>query len=114
MLVDIIGDDVVHDGDGTTPYYSPPFGRGGEAAVFSIEVTHVDGSPTMVVGVDHRNVDESNWSSAGTFSDITAASVATKELSGLKEELRFAFTFTVGVGGDFMHVLIPAPMWLPY
>ncbi len=114
MLETIIGDDVRHDGTGTTPYYSPSFGRGGEAAVFSVEVTLVDGSPTMVVTVEHRNEDESTWTSPGAFDNITVTGVATKELSGLKEILRFAFTFSAGSAGDFMRVLIPAPMWLPY
>ena len=114
MLETVLGDTLVHDGSGTTPFYTPPFQRGGEAAVFTVEVTHLQGSPSLTVTLQHKNVEDSSWSAVGAFSAITTVGVATKELSGLKEELRFAFTLTATVAGDWLHVLIPAPMWLPY
>ena len=114
MVETFIGDTVVHDGTGTTPYYSPLFGRGGEAAVFSVEATHIKGTPGLVVAIEHKNAEDTTFTNAGTFSTINSVGVATREISGLKEELRFAFTFNAGSQGDFAHVLIPAPMWLPY
>ncbi|MHC4490398.1 MAG: hypothetical protein ACYTDU_02070 [Planctomycetota bacterium] len=110
----IVGSQITHDGTGTTPYYSPSFPRGGEAAVFSVDVTHMGGTPTLVVTVDHKNVEDTSWSTAGTFSNISATGVATKDISSLKEELRFAFTFAAGTVQDFFHVIVPAPAWRPY
>lgn len=110
----IVGTQITHDGTGTTAYYSPSFPRGGEAAVFSVDVTHMRGGPTMVVTVEHKNVEDTSWSTAGTFSNITTTGLATKDISGLKEEIRFAFTFTAGSAGEFFHVIVPAPAWRPY
>ena len=110
----IVGSTILHDGTGTTAFYTPSFPRGGEAAVFSVDATHVNGSPTLVVTVEHKNVEDTSWTTAGTFSNITAAGVSTKDISSLKEEIRIAFTFSTGVAGDFVHVLIPAPAWRPY
>ena len=112
----IIGSTIMHDGTGTTPYYTPSFPRGGEAAVFSLDVTHwgATGALTLVVTVEHKNSDETAWAPAGTFTNITAAGVSTKDLNTLKEEIRIAFTYTVGALGDFSHVVISAPAWRPY
>ena len=110
----IVGSQITHDGGGTTAYYSPSFPRGGEAAVFSVDVTHYSGGPTLVVTVEHKNVEDTSWTTAGTFSNITSTGVATKDVSSLKEEIRFAFTFTAGTAGDFCHVIVPEPAWRPY
>jgi hypothetical protein len=110
----IVGTQITHDGTGTTPYYSPSFPRGGEAAVFSIDVTHKGGTPTMGVDVEHKNVEDTSWSTADSFTAISATGLATKDVSGLKEEVRFAFTFSAGSAGDFFHVVVPAPAWRPY
>ena len=99
---------------GVTPFYSPSFPRGGEAALFSLEVTHKMGtSPSLAVTIDHKNADETSWTAAGAFTAITATGVATKDISSLKEELRFAFTPT-GTDGDAFHVIVAAPAWRPY
>src|SRR5262245_33879605 len=95
MLEAILGDILVHDGPGTAGYYSPPFGRGGDAAVFSIEVTHRNGSPTLVFAVEHKSPEDTNWTSAGSTS-VSSTGVATLDVSGLKEELRLKFTFSSG------------------
>ena len=100
---------------GTVPFYSPSFGRGGEAALFSLEVTHMFGSsPSLAVDIEHKNADDTTWSSAGSFSAITTAGiVATKDISGLKEELRFKFLPT-GTDGEAFHVIVAEPAWRPY
>jgi hypothetical protein len=110
----IVGSTIIHDGTGTTAYYSPSFPRGGEAAVFSIDVTHKAGSPNMGVAVEHKNVEDTSWATADSFAVITATGLATKDISSLKEEIRFAFTFSGGSAGDFFHVIVPAPAWRPY
>ena len=110
----IVGTQITHDGSGTTAYYSPSFPRGGEAAVFSIDVTHMSGGPTLNVAVEHKNVEDTSWGTADSFSGITTTGLATKDISGLKEELRLAFTFSAGSAGNFFHVIVPAPAWRPY
>jgi hypothetical protein len=99
---------------GGSAFYSPSFPRGGEAALFSLEVTHKMGtSPSLAVSVEHKNEDETSWAAAGAFSAITATGVATKDISSLKEEVRFNFTPT-GTDGDAFHVIVAAPAWRPY
>ena len=99
---------------GGSPFYSPSFPRGGEAALFSLEVTHKMGtSPSLLVEVDHKNFEDTAWASAGSFTAITATGVASKDLGTLKEECRFKFTPT-GTDGDAFHVIVAAPAWRPY
>ncbi len=110
----IIGTTIMHDGAGSTPYYSPAFPRGGEAATFSINTTHLAGGPTLVVAIQHKNADETSWGVAGTFSNITATGITTKDVSDLKEMIRLNYTFSAGSAGDFVHVIVPAPIWRPF
>jgi hypothetical protein len=111
----IVGTPIIHDGTGTTPYYSPAFPRGGDAALFSVDVTHEGGSPTMVVTVEHKNEMDTSWSTLGTFSNITTTGLETLDIDGsIKEVVRFKFTFSAGSAGDFFHVIVPAPAWRPY
>jgi len=99
---------------GGNPFYSPSFGRGGEAALFSLDVTHKMGtSPSLAVSIEHKNADDTSWAAAGAFTSITATGVATKDLSGLKEEIRFSFVPT-GTDGDAFHVVVAMPAWRPY
>lgn len=96
-----------------TALYSPSFPRGGEAAMFSAEVMAKSGSPSLAIDVEHKNFDDTTWASAGAFTSITAVGVSTKDLTGLKEEIRFKFTMT-GTDGHAFNLLIPAPAWRPY
>jgi hypothetical protein len=98
----------------TDAYLSPEFPRGGLAAVFTVETTHLKGNPTLVVKVEHRNEDETSWATAGTFSNITTKTVTTLDVSTIKEIVRLSFEYSAGVAGDFFHVIVPAPAWRPY
>ena len=97
-----------------TAYYSPSFPRGGEAATFAVDVTHFDGGPTLVVSVEHKNVEDTSWTTAGTFTNITATGLATKDVGTLKEELRLKYLFSAGAVGNLAHIVVPAPQWRPY
>jgi len=110
----IVGTTIIHDGNGTVPYYSPAFPRGGLAALFSVNVTHVGGTPDLDIAVEHKNAEDTTWSSAGTFTTISTVGVASKDLSGLKEQLRLKFTYSAGSLGNFTHVIVAAPAWRPY
>lgn len=96
------------------PYYSPEFGRGGLRAVFSIQTTHVGGSGTLTVTVQHRNADETSYTDVGATSAISTLTTTTLEVSGLKEVLRIKFE--VGGPGSTSAVayVMPPPQWYPY
>ena len=68
----------------------------------------------MTVTVEHKNEAETSWTAADTFDSITGIGVATKDISNLKEQIRFAFTFTTGSSGDGFWVVVAAPAWRPY
>jgi len=112
MLETILGDILVHDGTGTAGFYSPPFGRGGEAAVFTIEVTYRNGTPILAFAVEHKNAEDTSWSSAGSTT-MAATGVKTLQVSALKEEVRFKIGFSGGSPNDFAHLLVAAPTWRP-
>lgn len=101
----------VHDGSGTSPQYSLPFGRGGDAAVFSFIVTQIEGGVTLVMAVEHQDA-EKTWLCAGSVSASTPG-VSRLRVSGLKKELRFKFTSSMGSSGDLVRLLIPPPRWFP-
>jgi len=98
---------------GGTALYSPSFPRGGEAAMFSAEVLAKIGGPSLSIDVEHKNFEDTTWTSVGTFAAIGSVGVSTKDLSGLKEEIRIKFTMT-GTDGDAFNLLIPEPAWRPY
>ena len=108
----LIGSPIISSG-GSSPVYSKPAPRGGASALFSIEVLDISATYGIDVAVEHKNEEDTTWSSAGTFAGISATGVATKDISSLKEELRFAFTPT-GTDGDAFHVIVAAPAWRPY
>lgn len=114
----ILGFNLLYDQVGVTPYLTNPFPRRGLAALFSILTTHVGvgGGPlTLDAVVQHRNLEDPSWTDAGTFSGITSAGVASLDVSALKEEIRFSFTFSgSGAAGSFFRVFIPPPAWRPY
>jgi hypothetical protein len=95
-------------------FYSPAFPRGGEAAVFTVETTHVSSSPTFVVTIQHRNEDDTSWADLDTFSNITAVGTSTKDVTGIKELVRLKFTFSTTGADDAVHIIVPAPAWRPY
>jgi len=76
----IVGTTIFHSDTGTDAYYTPSFPRGGLAANFSVDVTHIRAatSLTLVIGIEHKNEDDTTWAGLGTFANITAAGVATK------------------------------------
>lgn len=109
----LVGTYIKNPGD-TTAVYSPSFSRGGLAATFAIDISIFSGTQTFVVTVEHRNEDDTGFTTAGVFSNITGTGVATKDITGLKEVIRFKFNFTSGSAGDFLYAVVPAPAFRPY
>jgi hypothetical protein len=100
---------------GNSPYFSPQFPRGGLAGSFSANVTHLVGAPTFTITVEHRNSEDTSWTSLGAFSSITAVGAVDVDLTGCKEILRFKYAFDAGDDeGDGVHLLMQAPAWRPY
>lgn len=95
------------------PYYSPEFGRGGLRAFFTCNVTHLSGSATLDIDIEHRNADDTAFTSAGSFTQFTATGTSSKDVSALKEILRLKFT--VGGAGSTSAIayLMPPPQWYP-
>ena len=99
-------------------YYSPEFSRGGLAATFSVDVTQVSlgAAVGLAITVEHRNHEDTTWTSLGSFSSITATGAAQLDLTGIKETVRFKYSFTGGTPTaiDAVHILMMAPSWRPY
>ncbi len=95
-----------------TTYYSPAFPRGGPAAVFSIECLQITAT-AVTVTVEHKNIEDTSWASAGTFSAITVAGTTTADISGLKEMVRFSYAITATNSYDGIHFRMLAPAWKP-
>ena len=97
-----------------TAYYSPTFGRGGLAAVFACEVFQVSSSGTLDIDVEHKNAEDTSFTTLGSFTQFSLAGVDTKDLTGIKEQVRFKCT----IGGtqvySAVHFNMLAPSWRPY
>ena len=93
------------------PYYCSGTRRQGGSATFGVEVTHIGGSPTLVVDIEHKNPTDTSWQSVATFAHITATGVHLKDASAFKLMIRLAFSFTAGSTGDFVALRLLAPMW---
>lgn len=99
-------------------YYSPEFPRGGLAATFTVDVTQLSliGASQFDIEVEHRNSEDVNFSSAGTFTSISAVNAHSLDVSALKEIVRFKYTIAGGTpnADDAVHFLMMAPSWRPY
>jgi len=94
-------------------YHSLPFSRRGDSALFSAYVQQVSEAPSLAIDVEHKNVEDTAWTTAGSFSAITTAGIATKDLSGLKEQIRYKMTITAGTPTAAVHFYIDRPSWRP-
>jgi hypothetical protein len=97
-----------------TPYYSPTFGRGGLAAVFSCEVLLVATAGTLDIDIEHKNIEDTAFTTLGSFTQFAAAGVDIKNLAGIKEEVRFKYTVGGTQAYSFVHFNMMAPAWRPY
>ena len=71
--------------------YSPWMPRGGDNAIFHVE--YIDGGATLDIGIVDKNSDTTgNGTEVATFTQLTAAGIGSKPVSGLKELVRFKFT----------------------
>ena len=102
-------------GDGLTQY-SPTFPRGGLAALLVIQALQRVGStpPSLAVTVEHKNSDDTTWTTAGSFSAITSIGVYSLDVTGIKEEVRITYTITATQVYEGYLLNLLAPSWRPY
>lgn len=94
---------------------TPTFPRGGLSATFLIQVLDLVGSPgDLGAIVEHKNMDDTSFATAGSFSTISSITVATLSVSSIKEQVRLSFSVTASSAWEGFYILIPAPAWRPY
>ena len=104
---------VLHPGD-TTKVYTPEFERQGQAANFVADVVAVHGTVSFIITVEHRNHEDTSWSTAATFSAISGTGVKERGGESLKELIRYAFHFTSSTAGDFVYLALSSIGWREY
>ena len=104
----------IFKGDGSTQY-SPSFPRQGLAATFLAQaLQRVGTTPSLTIGVEHRNRDETSFVNASSFGAITnSGNPQTLDISALKEEIRFSYTLTATNAWEGFLINILAPAWRP-
>ena len=110
---EIYGQQVVNP-NSTNPVQSTPSPRGGNAAVFVVDVLEFLSSAVLTITIEHKNSEETSWSSAGSFSGISTAGVYSRHLTGLKESVRWSFALGAGVAAGDMYRVQKSVSWLPY
>ncbi len=96
-------------------FYSPSFPRGGLGATFVAEVLNIANSPDLTVTVQHRNEEDTSFSDADAFAAMSSTGVFQKDITGLKEIVRFKYEFDAGDASNAtVHFLMQAPSWRPY
>lgn len=93
--------------------YSPTFARGGMAAVFAVEIFAADASTTLTVTVEHKNVEDTSWTTLATLATMSSG-VNTQTATAIKEQLRFAFVVNGTNAYDSVYANVLAPAWRPY
>jgi hypothetical protein len=95
------------------PYYTIPFRKSGDAATFEVVVSHVSGSATLDVDIEHRALSDTTYAVAASFSTIAATGVHPKDATGLKEVVRLKFTVGGPSATAAVHLFAPNPAWRP-
>jgi hypothetical protein len=95
----------------STAYYSPAFGRGGEKGLFAVDCLNLEGTATLDIDIEHKNREDTSWTTAETFAQIGAVEFSSREVSALKEQLRLKYTVGGASPSSFVHFFVYAPTW---
>jgi len=96
-------------------YNSPTFPRGGLSATFAIEVFMLNGSgPSLECAVEHKNSEDTAFTTAASFSSMSVATVHKLDVSGLREEIRLVFSVGGSAATNMVYANVLAPIWRPY
>ena len=71
-------------------------------------------SPTLECDVEHKNAEDTAFTTAGSFTSMTTAAVHKLDVSTLKEQIRLVFTVGGAVGTNMVYANVLAPIWRPY
>jgi hypothetical protein len=94
--------------------YSPIFPRGGQGALFSVDVLDVPGGgASLTIALEHKNVEDTSWTTLLTFGAITTTGVKTADIVAIKEQLRFTYAVTSGGATSTFYINVLAPVWRP-
>jgi hypothetical protein len=93
-------------------YESPTFMRQGLSATFSVDIMKLTAT-SLLIDVEHKNIEDTSWSSAGTFASITSTGVKSVNIGTLKEQIRFVYTITASDDYDGVHLNMLTPAWWP-
>ncbi|MBI3848213.1 MAG: hypothetical protein HY292_26560 [Planctomycetes bacterium] len=90
--------------------YTPPVSRQSNTCAFAVEVTQISGtSPSLAIDIEHKNLVDSSWSTAASFTALTAAGAGAKVATGLKEQVRLKLTMS-GTNG-WARAFVYSPQW---
>ncbi len=82
---------------GGVAYPTPTVPRSGLSATFGVQVFALAGTgPTVEITVEHKNEEDTSFTTAGTFASISSTGVHTLDVSSLKEQIRLV----VVIGGS--------------
>ncbi len=95
-------------------FASPTFPRGGLAAMFSVQVQAMTADTSLAVVIDHRNEEDTTWTTAASFGAITSAGVSTKDATLLKELIRLTYQLSGTETNGIVQMIVAAPAWRPY
>lgn len=97
------------------PRYSPTFPRGGLGAQFACEVFDNDPGVTMTIAIQHKNIEDDVYDARLHQHNGGRCQLGKpKFLTGIKEEVRLAFTVNGANPEDTVYANILAPAWRPY
>lgn len=98
---------------GGSTQFGPQFPRGGNAAVFAVEIFAVDAGASLTVTIEHKNAEDTTWTTLTTMSSLTSG-VKTQAASAIKEMLRMSFAVGGATAGDSVYANVLAPSRRPY
>lgn len=96
-----------------TPQYSPTFPRGGNAALFSVEVFAADAGTSLDAVFEHKNVEDTAWTTLASLTAMTSG-VNSVTAVAVKEQIRIAYTVNGASASASVYANTLAPTWRPY
>ena len=84
------------------------------AALFTCQVLQLSSTATLDVTVEHKNLEDTSFSTLGTFTQFVTAIVKTTSLAGIKEQFRFKYEVGGSNACDAVRVRMDDPAWRPY
>ncbi len=92
--------------------YTPAAPRGGNSGIFGIQVLQVGpSSPTLDCDIQHRNSIDDTWTTAASFTQMTATGTSTKSASNLLQLVRLRFKCGGSAYDAWARFFVLAPVW---